>query len=175
MNYEQNFFSLSFTAIDYINGNDYTYFYKLAELSDIWIDNGGSNSASFTNISPGRYTLLVKYRNNITGKESAVQSLVINISYPWYQTTLVICVYTLLLLLVGYCIVRLSIKWYRMKKENIVEKLTRKQREDVYESKLRFFTNITHELCTPLTLIYGPCEKIISYDKSDSLIIKYAN
>ena len=61
-----------------------------------------------------------------------------------------------------------------MKKENIVEKLTRKQREDVYESKLRFFTNITHELCTPLTLIYGPCEKIISYDKSDSLIIKYA-
>ena len=80
MNYEQNFFSLSFTAIDYINGNDYTYFYKLAELSDIWIDNGGSNSASFTNISPGRYTLLVKYRNNITGKESAVQSLVINIS-----------------------------------------------------------------------------------------------
>lgn len=174
LNYEQNFFSLSFTAIDYINGNDYTYFYKLAELSDIWIDNGGSNSASFTNISPGRYTLLVKYRNNITGKESAVQSLVINISYPWYQTTLAYVVYTLLLLLVGYCIVRLSIKWYRMKKENIVEKLTRKQREDVYESKLRFFTNITHELCTPLTLIYGPCEKIISYDKSDSLIIKYA-
>ena len=153
LNYEQNFFSLSFTAIDYINGNDYTYFYKLAELSDIWIDNGGSNSASFTNISPGRYTLLVKYRNNITGKESAVQSLVINISYPWYQTTLAYVVYTLLLLLVGYCIVRLSIKWYRMKKENIVEKLTRKQREDVYESKLRFFTNITHELCTPLTLI----------------------
>lgn len=171
---KQNFFSLSFTAIDYINGNNYAYFYKLAELSDIWIDNGTSNSASFTNISPGEYTLLVKYRNNITGKESSVQSLVINISYPWYQTTLAYVIYTLLILIAGYCGMRLSIKWYRMKKENIVEKLTRKQREDVYESKLRFFTNITHELCTPLTLIYGPCEKIISYDKADNHIVKYA-
>lgn len=174
LNYEQNFFSLSFTAIDYINGNDYTYLYKLAELSNIWIDNGMSNSASFTNMTPGKYTLLVKYRNNITGKEGPVQSLVIKVSYPWYQTTLAYVVYAMLILGILYLITRLSIKWYRMKKENIIEKLSRKQREDIYESKLRFFTNITHELCTPLTLIYGPCEKIISYDKSDSHIIKYA-
>ncbi len=174
LNYKQNFFSLSFTAIDYINGNDYTYRYKLAELSDIWIDNGSSNSASFTNISPGKYTLLVKYRNNITGKEGPVQSLVIRISHPWYQTAAAYLVYALLAIGIGYLVIRLSIKWYRMKKENIIEKMTRKQREDIFESKLRFFTNITHELCTPLTLIYGPCEKIISHAQADTHIIKYA-
>lgn len=174
LNYKQNFFSLSFTAIDYINGNDYTYLYKLAELSDIWIDNGSSNSASFTNISPGKYTLLVKYRNNITGKEGPVQSLVIRISHPWYRTTAAYVIYALLALGICCLATRLSIKWYRMKKENIIEKMTRKQREDIFESKLRFFTNITHELCTPLTLIYGPCEKIIAHNRADTHIIKYA-
>ncbi|MCC8153141.1 MAG: hypothetical protein LIP01_02335 [Tannerellaceae bacterium] len=60
-----------------------------------------------------------------------------------------------------------------MKKSTMIEKLSRQQKEEVYESKLRFFTNITHELCTPLTLIYGPCERIISYSRSDEYIQKY--
>ena len=44
----------------------------------------------------------------------------------------------------------------------------------MYEGKLRFFTNITHEFCTPLTLIYGPCERILNYEHSDDFIKKYA-
>jgi len=175
LNHNQNFFSISFTAIDYINGNDYTYLYKLAELSDIWIDNGVSNTASFTNISPGKYTLLVKYKNNITGKESSAQSIIINILPPWYQTATAYVIYIIITLCICYFFIRLSRKWYRLKKENIIEKLKRRQREDIYESKLRFFTNITHEFCTPLTLIYGPCDRILSYERSDNYINKHAS
>ena len=59
------------------------------------------------------------------------------------------------------------------KQHRIIEKMNREKKEEIYESKLRFFTNITHEFCTPLTLIYGPCEKILAYPQSDSYIRKY--
>lgn len=86
LDYSQNFFNLSFWAVDYINGNNYTYSYKIDGLSDSWIENGFSTVAVFSNLSPGEYTLRVKYRSNITGKESNSYSLLIRITPPWYMT-----------------------------------------------------------------------------------------
>ncbi len=97
LDYSQNFFNLSFIAVDYINGNNYTYSYKIDGLSDSWIENGLSTVAVFSNLSPGEYTLLVKYRSNITGKESEPYSLLIRITPPWYMTTCAYIVYFLLL------------------------------------------------------------------------------
>lgn len=174
LRHNQNFFSIAFTAIDYINGNDYTYFYKINELSENWIWNESSNNASFTNLSPGNYTLEVKYRNNITGQESKTGILNIHISPPWYNTTLARIIYSLIAIIILFIVFRISLKWYRFKKNNIIEKLNIRQKEEVYESKLRFFTNITHELCTPLTLISGPCEKIITHPGTDEYVDKYA-
>lgn len=175
LDFAQNFFSISFTAIDYINGNNYTYSYKLDELSNNWIENGISNTATFSGIPPGLYTLYVKYKNRITGNESPVYTLLIKVNPPWYQTNIAQFIYLLISIILVFSAISLIIKWYKMKKNSMIERLNRQQKEEVYESKLRFFTNITHELCTPLTLIYGPCEKIISYAKTDGYIHKYAS
>lgn len=175
LKYNQNFFSLSFAAIDCINGNNYTYFYKLDGLSDNWVENGTSTTAVFSNLFPGRYTLLVKYRNNITGKESKPYTLFIQVTPPWYMTTLAYWLYTLLALILAGAIAYFAIRRYKRKKRTLIEEMKRHQREELYESKLRFFTNVTHEFCTPLTLISGPCEKILSYPKTDSYIGKFAS
>lgn len=175
LDYSQNFFSISFTAIDYINGGNYEYLYKLDNLSSNWVENGNSNTTSFTSISPGTYTLYVKYKNRITGKESPVYSLIITITPPWYRTDWAFFIYALVLLALIFFCIRLSLKWIKMKKETIISRLNEKQKEEIYESKLRFFTNITHEICTPLTLIYGPCEKIIAHKNTDSYVQKYAS
>lgn len=175
LDYSQNFFGLSFIAIDFLNGNNYTYYYKVDGLSDHWIENGTSTTAMFSNLSPGQYTLLVKYRSNITGMESTPQSLIIRIVPPWYMTSWAYGGYFALFAgFVAWC-VYLFVKRNRRKRDAMIEMMNRRQRNELYESKLRFFTNVTHEFCTPLTLIYGPCQRILAYPGTDGFIRKYTS
>lgn len=173
LDYSRNFFCIDFMAIDYINGNNYSYSYKLDEVSSQWIESGTSASAIFSNFAPGQYTLLVKYKNNMNGKECEPQKLLIQITPPWYLSNWAYILYFILIALFCILAVYRIVHQYRRKQHRMIEKLNREKKEEVYESKLRFFTNITHEFCTPLTLIYGPCEKILAYPQSDSYIRKY--
>lgn len=173
LDYSRNFFCIDFMAIDYINGNNYSYSYKLDEVSSQWIKSGTSASAIFSNLAPGQYTLLVKYKNNMNGKECEPQKLLIQITPPWYLSNWAYILYFILIALFCILAVYRIVHQYRRKQHRMIEKLNREKKEEVYESKLRFFTNITHEFCTPLTLIYGPCEKILAYPQSDSYIRKY--
>ena len=174
LDYKHNFFQLNFRITDYINGNDYFYSYKLKEASDQWIENGVSPNAIFSNLSPGEYTLFVKYRNNINGKESHPQAFTIYIAPPWYLSTWAYVGYFLLGLLLCTGIVAYAFYTYRLKRQHMMKKMERQKKEEVYESKLRFFTNITHEFCTPLTLIQGPCEKILTHKETDIYTHRYA-
>lgn len=173
LDYSRNFFCIDFMAIDYINSNNYSYSYKLDEVSSQWIESGTSASAIFSNLAPGQYTLLVKYKNNMNGKECEPQKLLIQITPPWYLSNWAYILYFILIALFCILAVYRIVHQYRRKQHRMIEKLNREKKEEVYESKLRFFTNITHEFCTPLTLIYGPCEKILAYPQSDSYIRKY--
>ena len=145
LDYKHNFFQLNFRITDYINGNDYFYSYKLKEASDQWIENGVSPNAIFSNLFPGEYTLFVKYRNNINGKESHPQAFTIYIVPPWYLSTWAYVGYFLLGLLLCTGIVAYAFYTYRLKRQHMMKKMERQKKEEVYESKLRFFTNITHD------------------------------
>ena len=174
LNHDQNFFQLSFKAIDYINGNNYTYFYKIDELNGRWIENGASADVVLSNLTPGRYTLHVKYKNNSNGRESRPQTLTIRILPPWYLTYGAYTAYVVLVMALAAGSIYRLIRRYRRKQQRAIEKINQQKKEEIYESKLRFFTNITHEFCTPLTLIYGPCERILSHRNADDYIRKYA-
>ena len=70
---------------------------------------------------------------------------------------------------------RLGMDKMKSKKQDLLNKLQEQKKEELYNAKLDFFTNITHEFCTPLTLINGVCERILSYGKSDKYVQKYTN
>jgi signal transduction histidine kinase/DNA-binding NarL/FixJ family response regulator len=174
LKYEQNFFSLSFIALDYINGQHYRYFYNLENFNDKWMDRGSSNVVTFTKVPPGAYILHVRYENGARLSQNDTYSLKIVVLPPWYLSVWAYLFYTLLFLALFYLGIFLIRKNYKNKRTAMIEKLNQQQKEEIYESKLRFFTNITHEFCTPLTLIYGPCTRILLYLKTDTFIKKYA-
>jgi signal transduction histidine kinase/ligand-binding sensor domain-containing protein/DNA-binding response OmpR family regulator len=174
LKYEQNFFSISFIALDYINGQHYRYFYNLENFNDKWMDKGSSNVVTFTKVPPGEYVLHVKYENGASLTQNDIYSLKIVILPPWRLTVWAYLLYALLGLALFCCAIFLIRKSYKRKRTVMIEKLNQRQKEEIYESKLRFFTNITHEFCAPLTLIYGPCARILSCQGDDALVKKYA-
>lgn len=173
--HNQNFFTISFVAPDYVNGHKYTYQYLLSGHTDKWIDNGASNSVTFTNMAPGEYSLKVRYSINNTFEGQPVYTQYIRILPPWYMSVPAYIVYALVIGSIGFLLIVSYNRRIKRKQQRIFEKMQQKKTEELYESKLRFYTNMTHELSTPLTLIYGPCDRIIYSAEAGSPIHNYAS
>ena len=167
---DQSMFSIEYATSNFIPANRNEIVYRLEGFSDEWNHTDRKQTLiTYTNLNPGKYTLVIKSDGD--GIEEA--RLLIRVLPPWYETWWAYLIYTI-------CTV--SLLWYLIQNYNSRIKLReslkyeKKHIEDLEalnQSKLRFFTNITHEFCTPLTLIYGPCEKILAYPQSDSYIRKY--
>lgn len=162
LNYDQNVFGISFVANDYIDGREYSYFYKLNEQGDNWVDNGNSNTAFFTYLAPGSYTLSTKYRNNVTGKESKVAQLKISIHPQWYKTWWAYSLYVLVLAGLLYLARYLYIWYAKRRKAAFLATVKQQQHEEEGRVKLDFFSGMSNELYGPLALIQNSSGKILN-------------
>lgn len=170
----ENTLSVSFVAVDYINGEDYQYWYKIDSNKDgTWINNGRHTALSLNQLLPGDYVLSVKYCNSVSGYESEPVCLKIHVKPYWWQSLFMKFLYWLCALGgVSYLSYMQYCKIKRRHTDTLMS-LERKHKEELYEEKLRFFTNVTHEFSTPLTLIYSPCERILAYGGADEFVRKY--
>ena len=168
--YNQNYYSVKYDAIDYLHANNYAFEYRLG--NNDWVDNGRARSISFVNQPAGNYTLQVRYRKG--NYLSPAYELRIRVLPPWWQAWYMRMLYLLATLaLVAYGIYRYIRKQQR-RQQYTIERMNERHREEVYESKLRFFTNITHEFSTPLTLISGPCQRILDTPGASPAVKDYA-
>ncbi len=163
---------IRFAALDYINGSNYSYTYRLENYNSQWTATG--TDLTFADLKAGRYRLEIRYRNNTTGAVSPVYSLPIHLRPFWYATTISRVLYALLGMALTAGIVLRYLRKYRRRRDEELQRLDMLRREEIYESKLRLLSNITQELSMPLTMISGPCQQILAYDKSDSYILRYA-
>ncbi len=174
LDYDQNFFSVSFAAVDYINGNNCTYYYRLKESGDQWINNGHKNEIPFTGIAPGEYTLQVRYHNGVFDLDSDIYSMKIHIAEPWYTSWWAYVLYCASIAAVAVLVIRNEVQKHRIRKQKMLDELEVRHKEEIFESKLRFFTDVASEFSTPLTLIYGSCGQILAEGGLSAEVSGYA-
>jgi signal transduction histidine kinase/ligand-binding sensor domain-containing protein/DNA-binding response OmpR family regulator len=157
----QSVFSFKFTAINYISTLKNSYKYKLEGFDD-WNYVGNQRTATYTNINPGKYTFRVIAANNDGVWNEEGTGIHITILPPFWRTWIAYVLYIALFSIIFYFILRFVINRQKYKHDLMIKDLERNKSEEINQMKLRFFTNIAHEFRTPLTLILGPLDKIMS-------------
>lgn len=156
--YHKAIFTISFAALDYTNPLHNKYAYKLEDIDPQWNYRIGTPSATYTLQRPGTYTFRLKASNSKDIWNPEERVLKITVLPPPWKTWWAYTLYVLLAGLVIYSFYR----FIQLRHSYQLEQVKRMEREELHEMKIRFFTNITHEIRTPLTLILGPLEDLIS-------------
>ncbi len=167
LKHHQNIISLEFSLLSYINPDRHSYRYRLEGLTDQWFEIGHQNSLTFTNLHSGDYRLHIQAANQ-DGNLGQVKVLNISVLPPPWRTWYAYLAYVIAALGIMLVIKKINnykvrlkhrIKLEHMKLESIEQSAHHKSQ--FYQMRMRFFTNISHEFRTPLTLILGPLEKFV--------------
>ena len=162
LKYSENSFSFEFAALHYAASSKNKYAYKLEGFDENWIYTTSKNRyATYTNLEPGTYTLKVKASNNDNIWDETPVELQINVNPPWYQTYIAKSLYLLLAIALLLAYRRYTIISSSKKHQLELEHLEKEKNEEIHRLKLEFFTNISHEFRTPLTLIKGPLDYLM--------------
>ena len=137
------------------------YAYRLAGQTSEWATTD-QNYVSFHALPPGNYTLQLSIRRE-DGTMSTPRELHISVSPPFYRTLPMYIVYALTAFALAFLLWRRTRKRQQERTERQQQLMERQKMEQITEMKLQFFTNISHDLRTPLTLIISPLEKLKNY------------
>lgn len=164
---EQNVFSIHYSVTNYALQKKTTYRYKLEGFDADWVYSTEQGNVSYKKIPAGKYNFIVEASvDNKTWSEPA--QLEITILPPVWRSWWMLTIYSILVLLVLLYVYNYYKKRHKIKQELIMRKLQIKETEEINKAKLQFFTNISHEIKTPLTLIISPLEDILRTEENPS-------
>ncbi len=165
LTHSQSVVTFEFTALNYTSPEKNLYKYKMEGFDHDWNEVGTKRTATYTNLDPGKYIFRVKGSNNDGKWNDEGAFLEVNVLPPYWKTFWAFLVYTFILLLMLYSYRNYSIRQQMLKNAIILKDIEKSKVEEVNQLKIRFFTNISHEFRTPLTLIIGPLDKLLSIVK----------
>ncbi|KAA6301639.1 MAG: Sensor histidine kinase TodS [Candidatus Ordinivivax streblomastigis] len=161
LNYDQSTFCFDFVALSYLSPDHNQYAYRLEGLDKDWNYVSSGTKACYMNIPAGEYVFRVKGSNNDGVWNETGVSIILKINPPFWFAGYMIVLYVLLVLaLCVYAIVYYHKRLNANNQEKIYKYKVEKEKE-TYESKINFFTNVAHEIRTPLSLIIAPLENIL--------------
>ncbi len=160
LKYDQNNITIEFATSNYLQTMTRKYEYKLDGFDENWLPTR-TRRISYTNLNTGTYTLFVRETSQRGSEEGKVYSLIINIKPPFYLTTIAFIIYALLILLAIFGVFKFYIWRTKMETTLEFERKDKERIEELNQTKLRFFTSVSHEFRTPLTLIKGQVETLL--------------
>jgi signal transduction histidine kinase/DNA-binding response OmpR family regulator/ligand-binding sensor domain-containing protein len=162
LKYNEKNFTINFSAMSYVHPEKNRYKYRLKGFDEDWIETRpGISSATYANLNSGTYELQVYASNNdnIWCKEPITLRIVIR--PPFWFTWWAIMIYILLVLGIIWYIINFNLRKQKREFEDTHRIMEARQLHEMDEMKFRFFTNVSHEFRTPLTLILSPVEKLL--------------
>ncbi len=170
LRHNQNVFSLEFSGIGYFHTDKIHFDYILENFNDQWVSTDASNRlATYTNLNPGTYKFRIAGKVAEDGKPGPETSLHIIIKPPFYATSYAYVAYFILFVSLVVALGLIIRRSERIKYERQQELSEHERIHELDAMKIRFFTNISHEFRTPLTLIITPLEKLIEEVKEEKI------
>jgi len=161
LQHDQSTFSIDFAALSYTSPQTNQYAYILEGVDKEWTYLKKNRSAYYTNVAPGTYKFRVKSISSINDKNGKDTTLIIKITPPLWASPTAYFFYIVVCLSLFYYLARAYHKRMIKKNERKEELMKHEKEKDLYKAKIEFFTNVAHEIKTPLTLIKAPLENLI--------------
>lgn len=171
LNHNQGNFKINFAVTNFSAPEANRYEYKLEGLDNIWHSTTGKEScARYSTVKPGHYRFVVRGYNSDGVRCPKDSSLEIVVRQPWWTSAGAIAVYVIISLLLILGLAKILLIKFRTDKQLAKERNERLKAEELNELKSEFFTNISHEFKTPLSLIMAPTEELLQTEKNEQSV-----
>ncbi len=160
LTHREDFFSTQFVSNDFLGKLNVKYKYILEGYQDEWIELQNRNEINFAALSPGTYTLkVIASRDNQHWSEPKALTITLSGS-PWLSAWALFFYVVVLVAIIVYLVQSNN---YKLRLQNKLEiaRIDREKEMELTEAKLNFFTNISHEFRSPLSLIVGPIKELL--------------
>jgi signal transduction histidine kinase/AraC-like DNA-binding protein len=177
LKYNQTSIGIDFVSPSFTNPNLTRYKYMMTGSDPDWVLITGNRKVYYTNLSPGEYRFRVLSSTDGETWSPNEAQLNIRISPPVWFSIPAYLLYFIILVCIGYMLIRFYLKQNALEHQRKIDFIESNKVKEILNAKINFFTNITHEVRTPLTLIKGPMDRILksgiktSKDTEDNLMI----
>lgn len=165
LDYQQNFFTIHFSVPEFDAPNRIHFSCYLKGLETGWRELSGAREVSYTNVPPGKYDFYVRCTDsNGNWLKSTVLHIVV--TPPWWKTTWASIIWILLILIILFSALKFYLYELEVKHNIRIGEIEKDTMKKLNDAKMNFYTNIIHELRTPVFLISAQIEELLNVKTS---------